>query len=420
MSEVLIVGEGGREHALGWKLAQSPHVHSLHFAPGNAGTLETGTNVASHISQDIDQLAEYAAGHADFTIFSSEEQLAAGAVDAFKKRGLTAFGPTQAPAQLESSKAYAADAKKAFGVPSPEESHFDSIKAARKYVDYKGWGNTVIKADGPAQGKGAVVPDSAQEADETLYKNLVEYQFGESSRRVVIQERLEGPELSWIILADGERWVTLPPTRDYKRLKDGNRGPNTGGMGSYGPIDIDPELTALVDDTIVRPTIEGMAERGEPFRGILYTGLILTKDGPKVIEYNVRFGDPETQVQMMLIDEDFYVRLQQAATGDLDTNPLRLHPGHAVSVALAAPGYPGKPHTGSVIQGLDKVDQAEVFHAGTSRDNGAIRTAGGRVLHIAAYGETLSIARANVYRNIGKGGIHFAKKHYRRDIAKIR
>jgi phosphoribosylamine--glycine ligase len=397
--KVLILGEGGREHALQWKLAQSPVLKNVQTAP---------------IDIELSKIRN------KFVIVSMDELLANGTVDKLNALGVDAFGPTKAAARLESSKVFSYNFMRRHGIPTFDSQTFKDQPSALKYLNQRGWKNIVIKADGLAKGKGVVVPDSKDEAEEAIRKNLVDKQFGSASEQILMQDRGVGPELSVFALCDGERFVMLPSCRDYKRLLDGNKGPNTGGMGAWGPIH-PPEEQEIID-TIMRPTIEGMAEEGNPYKGVLYAGIMLTQDGPKVIEYNARFGDPECQAQMLLLEEDLYPRLWQAAHGELTKEPIKVRPGCAVTVALATPGYPDNPITGQVIHGLDKVPKnVEVFLAAAEHDtkDGRIKTAGGRVLYVSAYAESPHKARALAYGAIGPKGIHFAKMQYRKTIAKI-
>ncbi len=422
MSErVLIIGGGGREHSLAWKLAQSPHVDEITVAPGNAGTL--GYENAPIEPTDVEGLVEFALKREiSLTVVGPDESLAAGVVDAFQAAKLPIFGPTREAAKLESSKVFAYNFMRRHNIPTFFSSSFVDFFSAKKYLRARPWHQVVVKADGLARGQGVTVPTSARKAEKALYRNLVEKQFGTASETVLIQDRGEGPELSVFALCDGERAILLPFCRDYKRLKDGNKGRNTGGMGAFGPVDVEPRLAEAIKRDIIRPTIDGMNQEGHPYRGILYVGLMLSDEGPKVIEYNARFGDPECQALMLLIDEDIYPRLRQAAKGVLNTEPIKVRPGFAVTVALAAKGYPGTYETGQEIFGLDDLPEGvQVFHAGTSKleGDGRIVTDGGRVLHVVSYNERLAIAQKQVYSAIGEQAIHFAGMQYRKDIADL-
>jgi len=334
---------------------------------------------------------------------------------------LPIFGPTKAAAKLESSKVFAYNFMQRHNIPTFFASSFVDFHSAKKYLRAKPWDEIVVKADGLAKGKGVEVPKSARKAERALYKNLVEKQFGTASETVLVQDRGEGPELSVFAICDGENAVILPFCRDYKRLKDGNKGPNTGGMGNYGSVNVDPELTKIIEQDIIRPTVEGMATEQQPYKGILYVGLMLTKEGPKVIEYNARFGDPECQALMLLIDEDIYPHLWQAAKGVLNTEPIKIRSGAAVTIALAAKGYPGTPRQQDEIYGLEMITKLakydiHVFHGATKHKGDRIITDGGRVLHIAAHAETLKKVRKKAYSVIGEHAIHFAGMQYRTDI----
>lgn len=423
MSEkVLIVGGGGREHALGWKLAQSSEVSQLYFAPGNAGTQELGDNWEIP-GNDLAALASQAKKKkVDLAVIGPDEALAAGAVDVFCKHKVLAFGPNQAAARLESSKAYAARFMARNRIPTAETYYAShQISHSNAYVWETPYQPTdyVIKADWLMGGKGVCLPQTREEASNFILGLCAQESYNRSNKGVLFQERLQGEELSVFILSDGKKGLFLPHCRDYKRLLDGNKGPNTGGMGAYGPVpEISKELETTIQKKIIRPTLEGMNELATPFQAILYIGLMLTKQGPKVLEYNVRFGDPECQVLMQLVGEDIFPLLRQSAEGKIGQRKVKTLGGTAITVALSAPNYGiGDPLIGAEIHGLDTLPEGvQVFHGGTRRQDSQILTAGGRVLHIATHDETLELARQKGYGAIGEEGIHFDGMHYRADI----
>jgi len=424
MSEsVLILGGGGREHALAWKLAQSTHVDSISVAPGNVGTLGMGCENVPIEPTDIKGLVVFALKREiSLTVVGPDEALAVGTVDAFRAEKLPIFGPTRAASKLEWSKAFATRFMQRHNIPTPVREVFDERSMAEDYVhQHSSAQDIVIKADGLAAGKGVFLPKTFNEAHGILFRLMIAKELGSAGKTVVIQERLAGKELSVFALCDGTRTVMLPFCRDHKRLLDGDKGPNTGSMGAFGPVHMEPELSEVIESNIVQPTIEGMSQEGHLYKGLLYVGLMLSGEGPKVIEYNARFGDPECQAQMLLIDEDIYPRLRQVTSGKLSAKPIRLRDGYAVTVALAAAGYPDEPRKGDEIYGLELTkdlaqNNVQVFHGGTKRVGDRIVTNGGRVLHIAAYGETLEVARSQAYSAIGEQAIHFADMQYRGDI----
>ncbi len=417
MPRVLIIGSGGREHALGWKLAQSPAVETVYFAPGNGGTSLVGENVDIGMT-DVDALLEYVQKkNIDFTVVGQEAALEQAIVDKFKDKGLKIFGPTKSAARIETSKAFSSDFMRRHGIPTPEAVEVDTIDAGLNYVKGKDPSTYVIKADGLATGKGVVLPESEEEAITTLNDMFSGKLFGEAGSKVVFQERLVGQEVSAFALSDGEHIAMLPFFQDHKQIFDGDKGPNTGGMGAYTPVPIvTPKIAAEIKD-ILRATVSGMAADGNPYIGVLYGGLFITKDGPKVIEYNARFGDPECQPMMQMVDEDFYELLMQSAEGKLKTNQLKTKPGASVTICLASGGYPGSYEKGKVIKGLDEVNDPDVvvFHAGTNREGSEFVTNGGRVLNVTAYGSDLNSAVDKAYKSVKK--ISFEGMQYRTDIA---
>jgi phosphoribosylamine--glycine ligase len=408
---VLVLGGGGREHALAWKIAQSPTTTGLYCAPGNSGTAAISQNLRLQPA-DAAEVVAAARGHRiDLVVVGPEAPLVAGVADALAAAGIAVFGPGREAANLEGSKAFAKEVMAAAGVPTAHHRTFDDPKAAEAAA--AAGGPIVVKADGLAAGKGVVVARSAEEAVAGV-RSLAS--LGEAARRLVLEELLDGEEVSVIALCDGERYVLLPPARDHKRVGDGDQGPNTGGMGAYAPAGSLPGgLLAEVGRTVIAPTLAELQRRRMPFRGALYAGLMLTAQGPRVLEFNVRFGDPETQPLMMQLEEDILPLLAACAAGRLEPRALAVRGGASVGVVLAAEGYPQSPRTGDVIEGLDAPAGAQIFHAGTSAETGRILTAGGRVLTVCARGATLAEARDLAYAAASR--VHFRGMHYRRDIA---
>ncbi|MBE2253368.1 MAG: phosphoribosylamine--glycine ligase [Myxococcus sp.] len=410
---VLVLGSGGREHALAWKLKQSPLLTGLVIAPGNPGTEALGETVGVDQNDPAAVVALVKAKGIELVVVGPEAPLVAGVADAVRRAGVPVFGPDAAAARVEGSKAFAKEIMLAAGVPTAHARVFGSVEeAARAAAD---GGPIVVKADGLAAGKGVVVADSGAEAAVAV-RALGKLPAGQT---VLLEERLEGPELSVMALCDGERAVLLPASQDHKRLLDGDRGPNTGGMGAYAPARLlDEAQLEQVRQQVMVPTLRELARRGAPFRGALYAGLMLTPSGPKVLEFNARLGDPETQVLMMQTADDLLPLLFAAATGRLDERPLRLASGYAVGIVLASPGYPDAPRTGLPISGLAEGtdDEVPVFHSGTRRDGtGAIVTAGGRVLTVCARGATVVAARELALSRALR--IDFEGRQLRHDIA---
>jgi phosphoribosylamine--glycine ligase len=420
---ILLVGSGGREHALAWKIAQSPLVEALIVAPGNPGIAALGGIIrcAPFAADDVAGLVALAANERlDFVVCGPEAALVAGAGDAFASVGVRFFGPTQAAAEIEGSKAFAKSLMSGAGVPTAAYGSFDDVAAAEAFIDRQP-GDVVVKADGLCAGKGVVVTSSHDEAKAAVRAMLADRQFGAAGARVVIEERLTGREVSMMALCDGERFVLLASAEDHKQVWDGDRGPNTGGMGAYSPSPlVDERLQARIAETIFAPTVKAMAAAGRPFRGVLYGGLMLTPDrGPMVIEWNCRFGDPETQAVLLRLEEDLVPWLVAAADGELPERAPAWNPGVSLCVVLAAEGYPGKVRSGDAIHGLRADGQGErggatVFHAGTRASEGRFVTAGGRVLGVSAVDRDLDAARAKVYQAVA--GIRWAGVHYRNDI----
>ena len=413
--KILIVGSGGREHALAWKLAQSPLAEEIFIAPGNAGTGLIGTNVPIAV-EDVAGLVAFAREKGiGLTAVGPEIPLALGLVDAFQAAGLTVFGPTQAAAQLETSKAFAKAFMQEVGIPTAVSATFTDYQQAANYLPD---GPVVVKASGLAAGKGVIVCDNRAEAEAALRQIMLDREFGPAGDEVIIEERLSGPEVSLLAFCDGQTAVPLPPARDHKRAYDGDLGPNTGGMGVYAPPpDVDAALVDHIMRTVIQPAVDGMARRGAPYVGVLYAGIMLTAVGPKVLEFNCRFGDPETQALLPLLDGDLAEILLACAAGRLTPEMVRVHSGACATVVMAAPGYPGTYPKGLPITGLEAVpEEVVVFHAGTHHADGQIVTSGGRVLCVSALGADLATAVSRAYA--GVAAIHFDGAHYRTDIGR--
>lgn len=412
---VLLVGSGAREHALAWKLSASPHLDSLYVLPGNPGMAELGDTIADVPPTNVGAVAAVAAAHrVDLAVIGPEAPLAAGVADTLRRAGIAVFGPTRSGARLESSKSYAKQVMARAGVPTAAAEVFAEPAAAHNRLDASD-GPFVVKADGLAAGKGVLVTESRRAAREWV-NACFDGRFGDAGTSVVIEEYLDGPELSVFAICDGSRSVVLEPARDYKRLSDGDTGPNTGGMGSYSPVSIPNDLIPTVVRTVIEPTMRTMAEGGDPYVGFLYAGLALTKEGPKVIEFNCRLGDPETQVVLPRLSEDLLPVLAEAARGELRTTELEWTTDSAVNVVLAAGGYPDNPRTGASISGLNEVEPGTlVFHAGTRREGKNLVTAGGRVFSVVGTGSSVVAARSAAYQ--AAEAVQFAGKQFRTDIA---
>jgi len=414
---VLLVGSGGREDALAWKLAQSPRLGALYAAPGNPGIARFGECVPIRVDE-IAALADLAERERiDLTVVGPEVPLALGLADALEARGRPVFGPSRAAAALESSKVFAKGLFVRHGIPTARFGTFDDPAAARAFVGELG-GRAVVKADGLAAGKGAVVCADPAEAAQAIGDMLERRVFGEAGARVVVEEYLEGEEVSVFALTDGRTVCPLASAQDHKTIFDGDRGPNTGGMGAYSPAPVlDPTLAGQVVETVLEPTVRGMAAEGRPYRGVLYAGLMLTIDGPKVLEYNVRFGDPECQVLVPRLAGDLLPLCQAVAEGRGLPPSVAWRPEAAVCVVLASGGYPGEYRSGLPIEGVERAEAlpgVTVFHAGTARGDGRLTTAGGRVLGVTALGPDIASAVALAYA--GAAEIRFDGMHYRRDI----
>jgi phosphoribosylamine---glycine ligase len=415
--KILVVGGGGREHALAWKLKQSPGVDRILCAPGNAGTEAIGENVAIKAS-DLAALAQFAKhNRIDLTVIGPDDPLAMGIVDLFKSEGLRVFGPTKAAARLESSKIFAKELMRAKQIPTARAAIFEKEEAAFAFLDESHF-PIVIKADGLALGKGVIVAKNIREADEAVTAMLSEGRFGEAGRRLLIEECLAGTECSLHALVDGKNFRMLASARDHKRAFDGDAGPNTGGMGAFSPANnFDPEMAGHFEENVMRPLLDGLRESNVTFRGLLFPGLMMTADGPRVLEFNCRFGDPETQAILPRLRSDLVPLLEATIDGTLDSVKIEWDARPAVTVVMASGGYPDKYETGKAISGLTAAgsDDVQIFHAGTRRENGEIVTSGGRVLAVTALGETVAAARTRAYDAVSR--IHFEGCHYRRDIA---
>ncbi|MFO0599190.1 MAG: phosphoribosylamine--glycine ligase [Myxococcaceae bacterium] len=407
--KVLVLGGGGREHALVWKLRASPTVTAITCAPGNPGIAQLAECVPVEATRPDAVVALARQRGVDLVVVGPEAPLVAGVADALREAGFDVFGPGAAAARVEGSKIFAKEVMQAAGVPTGRfEVHTDAALAASRA---KAWGAVVVKADGLAAGKGVVVARTGDEAAAACLE-LAKLPGGKT---LLLEELLTGPELSVMALCDGERWVLLAPSQDHKRVFDGDRGPNTGGMGAYAPANLLSE--AQLDEvgrTVIGPTLRELSRRGTPFRGALYAGLMLTPQGPRVLEFNARLGDPETQVLMMQLDEDLAVLIRDCARGQLEPRALRSTAGASVGVVLAAEGYPDSPRTGDAIA-LPAVPEGHViFHAGTQQVGGELRTAGGRVLTVCARGATVAEARAKA--NALAEQVTWKGRHFRRDI----
>jgi phosphoribosylamine--glycine ligase len=416
---ILVVGSGGREHALAWKISRSPLVRELFAAPGNPGIARVARPVALD-GRDVEGVARFARESGiDLVVIGPEAPLVAGLADRVAREGIAVFGPSAAAAEIEGSKAFAKEIMAAAGIPTAEYAPFTEVSPAVEWARARG-GRVVVKADGLAAGKGVVVCGDLAEAEAALRSMLVERAHGAAGARVVVEERLEGPEASCIAFSDGERVRMLAAAQDHKRIFDGDRGPNTGGMGAFSPTpNVGPDLLAEVERAVLLPAVRELARRGRPFRGALYAGLMLTARGPRVLEFNARLGDPETQPILMRTRGDIVPALLAAARGDLSGVALDFDPRAAVGVVLAAEGYPGKPASGDPIDGADGPfpEDVQVFHAGTARaPDGRTVTSGGRVLTVCALGQGLDDAARRAYEAVGR--IRFRGMQFRKDIGK--
>lgn len=429
--KVLVVGKGGREHALAWKLARSPRVRRLYAAPGSPGMAEVAECLPGYrvdldlaerprLEGEIDRLAAFAAREGiDLTVVGPDAALAAGLVDRFAAAGLPAFGPTEAAARIESSKAFSKQLMASVGVPTAAHRSFTGSAEAIAYIRSQG-APIVVKASGLAAGKGAIVCATGQEAVEAVTAIVDGRRFGDAGAEVVVEAFMEGEEVSLFAVCDGERYVNLVPAQDHKAIGEGDTGPNTGGMGAYAPaLILSPHMVDRASREIIEPVLAEMRRLGTPYRGVLYCGLMITSEGPKVVEFNSRFGDPEAQVVLPLLRTDLAVLLAAAARGDLGAaGPVEVDTDRAAAcVVMASEGYPGPHETGKPITGLESLADSEAvlpFHAGTALEDGGLVTAGGRVLAITAVAGDLPAAVASAYRSVRK--VSFEGAYFRRDI----
>lgn len=415
--KIMVVGGGGREHALAWKMSKSPMVSDIFCVPGNGGMLEIGECVPADV-EDTGALLELARSRrADLTVVGPEAPLVGGIVDRFQEAGLSIFGPTAAAARLEGSKQFAKDLMQVNGIPTGRAMAFSDFESARAYLSEIG-APVVVKADGLAAGKGVIIAMDSETAVDALSRCLVDREFGDSGTKVLVEEYLEGPEVSILSLSDGENVVHMVPSQDHKRAYDGDGGPNTGGMGAYSPVPLlDQETEERIHGTVMRATVEAMKEEGVPYRGVLYGGLMLTGDGEKVLEFNVRFGDPEAQAVLPRLMSDLVPGLLSSIDWSIKEYEMEWSPQYCVCVVIASGGYPGRYEKGIPIKGLKAASSepaVEVFHAGTAVVDGQLVTNGGRVLNVVALGSDFAEARGLAYEAVDR--IQFEGMHYRRDI----
>jgi len=415
--KVLVVGGGGREHALCWKLAQSPRVEKVYVAPGNAGCEAVAERVSIRPTQ-LDALVDFVHGNAiDLTVVGPEAPLCDGLVDRLQKLGHKAFGPTREGAKLEGSKSYAKALARTHNIPGPDFKVFNAARAARDYLDRNPDFPIVAKADGLAAGKGVRICHTREEAEEHIAACFERRTYGEAGETLMFEEFVRGTEASVQVVTDGSTLLVLEPARDYKAAYDGGEGPNTGGMGSFSPAPIEPKLMRRIEEKVLLPTVHGLARTGHPFRGVLYAGLMLTPTGPRLLEYNVRFGDPETQPTLVRLKSDLFELLWRTVEGTLADYQVEWDPRPAVTITLTSAGYPGRYETSKPITGIEAAEEhpdVVVFHAGTERRAGKLETNGGRVLNVTALGETLEAARETAYAAARK--IDFDGVVFRNDI----
>jgi phosphoribosylamine--glycine ligase len=414
--KVMIIGGGGREHAIAWKFRQSPHVTDLHCAPGNAGIASLATCVPIKAT-DLDTIVAYCRQEQfDLVFVAPDDPLAMGLVDVLTEAGIRTFGPSRAAAQIEASKAFAKDLMRRYRIPTADYAVFEAVEPALAYLATCDM-PIVVKADGLALGKGVIIAQTAQDAEHAVRDMLEGNAFGAAGSRVVIEAFLTGPELTVLAFSDGQTVVPMISSRDHKRAFDHDQGPNTGGMGTIAP---GAELSSADQEelmkTIFQPTIQAMADEGRPFKGVIYFGLMLTPKGPKVIEYNARFGDPEAQVVLPLLDSDLLEICEAVIDGRLNQLDIHWLERCACCVVMASGGYPGVYQTGYPIEGLDEVQDSLVFHAGTRQEETSIVTAGGRVLGVTALADTLDEAINQAYRDVAR--ISFPNAHFRKDIGR--
>jgi phosphoribosylamine--glycine ligase len=413
---ILLLGSGGREHALAWAISRSPRLNNLHIAPGNPGMADCGTLVSLDVD-DHEAVAEYCTSNKiDLVVVGPEAPLVAGIADDLQAKGIKVFGPSKAAAQLEGSKHFTKQLCDEMNVPTAKYGRFSDLDSAIDYVRAEG-APIVVKADGLAAGKGVIVAQSLKEAEDALYA-IFDGAFGAAGASVVIEECLVGEEASLFAISDGENIQLLPSAQDHKRAYDGDKGPNTGGMGAYSPAPVmTDEMIERARKEIIEPSIKGMAARGTPFKGVLFAGLMITREGPSLIEYNVRFGDPECQVLMSLLKSDILDLLEASADGTLDQHTPEWHEGTALTVVMASKGYPGSYEKGTPINGIEnaEADGVKVFHAGTGLKGDKLVATGGRVLNVTAMADNAKDARDKAYAAIEK--IDWDNGFYRKDIA---
>jgi len=419
MAKVLVIGGGGREQALAWKLAQSTFVEKVFVAPGNGGSNGKVEN-APIAFDDVAALREFARENdIDLTVVGQEAASEAGVVDAFQAAGLTIFGPTKAAVKIESSKTFAKDLMAAQHIPTAQYQNFTDADEARDYAKSRPL-PVVIKADGLATGKGVIIADDEVAIDVAIDDIMVKKVFGGAGDKIVVEDFLKGREASFHALTDGKTSVIFPASQDHKQINDGDKGPNTGGMGVIAPVEwVTLKLLQRVNDAVVQPALEGLRQQEAPFQGCLYPGLMIEGDDLEVLEFNARFGDPETQVYMRLLDGDLYEILKACATGALDPSMVKWQAGYAVTVVMASGGYPGSYEKGVPISGIEEAEKMEgivVFHAGTAVKDGQLVTAGGRVLNVTAVGSTLQETLDKAYAAVDH--IHFEGAHFRTDIGR--
>ncbi len=415
--KILIVGSGGREHAITWKLKQSPRIEKIYCAPGNGGMAELAELVPIKAT-DLEAMVAFAKKEKiDLVFVAPDDPLAMGMVDALEAEGIKAFGPRRSAAILEASKAFAKDLMRRYHIPTAQYAVFSELEAAQTFLDQAKM-PIVIKADGLALGKGVIIADSREEAKQAVTKMMADAAFGQAGKTVVIEEFLTGPELTVLAFTDGQTVYPMVSSRDHKRALDGDQGLNTGGMGAIAPgARLEQSEWAAMQAQIFQPTIDAMRAEGRPFKGVIYFGLMLTPQGPKVIEYNARFGDPEAQAVLPLLKTDLLDILEAIIDDRLDQIKIEWLSEYSCCVVLASGGYPGAYQTGFTIEGISSVDsECLVFHAGTRLENGRIVTAGGRVLGITAIADNLPDAIDKAYQEVGK--IHFEAMHYRHDIGR--
>jgi phosphoribosylamine--glycine ligase len=419
MGKVLVIGSGGREQALAWKLAQSTGVDKVYVAPGNGGSRGSIENVAIGF-EDVAGLLKFAQeNNIDLTVVGQEAASEAGVVDAFQTAGLKIFGPSKAAVRIESSKAFSKDLMAAQRIPTAEYKNFTDAEGARAYAKSRPL-PVVLKANGLAAGKGVIIAQNEAEIDAAIDEIMVKKAFGAAGNKIVVEDFLGGQEVSLHALADGHRSVIFPASQDHKQINDGDRGPNTGGMGVIAPVSwVTDQQLDYVNEKVVQPALNGLRKQNAIFTGCLYPGLMIDDGQVKVLEFNARFGDPEAEVYMRLLDGDLYRILKSCADGNLDPASVKWRPGYAVTVVLASGGYPGDYQKGLPITGIEEVEKLDgiiVFHAGTAVKDGRLVTAGGRVLNVTATGPTLDEALAKAYSAVKM--IHFEGMHYRTDIGR--